>query len=317
MGRRYRSYLPGVAFHVTARTQGREPLFVGREERIVEMIHETTARSDVRLDAFVVMPNHLHLIVTQGDRHLADYMQALLCRVALYVQRDLKREGHVVERRYRDAACLDAEYYRNAITYVHLNPVRAGLIKAASQYPWSTHTLYDAATVGEISPVGAEDGLRVFADRSDSSIDACRIAYGKFLTWRLGTDTHHAAGGNDVPVPPVRPCCDGGDAYWNARQAAARERAGPADAKAAARADLRDIALNVLAASAPEMSLDVLRSGERAHELVRVRRQAIARALNVGYRPYQIARFFQISPAAVSFVSSGSRRSRPVSVTCG
>src|SRR5262245_57762999 len=115
MSRKTRSYLPGISFHLTARTIGHEPWFdEPMRDRICAIITRAQERADVKLLAWVVMPNHFHLIVQQGRSALGQFMQPICRETALAVQRVTGREGYVFERRYREKACADADYLRDA-----------------------------------------------------------------------------------------------------------------------------------------------------------------------------------------------------------
>lgn len=142
MGRSRRRNLPGVAFHLTARIQGGTALLKGLEKRSASLIKTWAANSDFCLVAYAIMPNHLHIIAVQGQLPLQRFMQPALSGISQSVIRAHSHRGHVFECRYYDKPCLDAEYLRNAIAYVHLNPVRAGLCSRASDYEWSSHGLY-------------------------------------------------------------------------------------------------------------------------------------------------------------------------------
>src|SRR5688572_25540692 len=123
MGRRKRPYLPGMVFHLTARTQGREKWFdAPTMDCICEAMATVQQHTDAKLRAFVIMSNHLHLMLQQGRDPLAAFMQPLLTRVALTVRRRYDVEGHVFGRTYWDCACQDAEYLLTLVNYIHANP---------------------------------------------------------------------------------------------------------------------------------------------------------------------------------------------------
>jgi REP element-mobilizing transposase RayT len=312
MGRQLRANLPGVAFHLTARTQGHEPLFCGMESAAARMIRRVARRSAARLVAYAVMPNHLHVVLVQGARPLSDYMQPLLTRVALLARRYRKHEGHVFERRYRASACLDADYFRNAIAYVHLNPVRAGLCREPGEYSFTSHSAYCGA-VADVAPgfaASIDHALRIFSHDASAARELREADYVNFLSWRLAMDGYLESGGiPGGPLAPRRPSTAGGNRCW-AEDLARRDPNAPGartETAVVAREDLRRIALLVLREAAPEMGLDALRSGERLRDVVRVRRLVIARALMVGYAPGQIARFLNVSRAAVSRVAVDHR----------
>ncbi|MGH7465566.1 MAG: transposase, partial [Longimicrobiales bacterium] len=146
MGRLLRPALPGAPFHITARTQWQEPLFAGAEEEVATLIRGSIDRSDAQLLAYAVMGNHIHVIVVQGRRPLSAYMQPLLRRIALVVNRRRDRRGHVFGRRYSHSVCQDPEYFRSMVAHVHLNPVRAGICGKPDDYRWTSHRDYARGT---------------------------------------------------------------------------------------------------------------------------------------------------------------------------
>jgi len=290
-----------MPFHLTARVQGREALFCGIEPTIVRMITATAPTSDATVLAYAVMPNHLHIVLVQGTKLLRDFMQPLLRRIALLVQRHHKREGHVFERRYNATVCRDPEYLRNAIIYVHLNPVRAGLCADASGYAWTSHHDYDQAPTTCETPMHPvlEGAVRLFSRMCGCTVsESCRD-YRDYLNWRVLMDQHVDEIGTVPRWAPARPYTEGGDQHWLDVYGASS--AGVAIAGYAH--DLRDVAVSALVTLAPSMPLDELRSGGRSRPLVNVRRQVIARALSAGFRPHQIARFLDIAPTTVSLAS--------------
>jgi REP element-mobilizing transposase RayT len=313
MGRTPRAHLPGVAFHLTARLQNREPLFLGSEARIVDLIGESARHCDVQLLALAVMPNHLHLIVVQGRLPLARLMQPLLRRVASLVARKRRREGHIFERRYHDNPCLDAGYLRNAIAYVHLNPVRAQLCTAPDAYPWTSHQAYASTAVHPALVHSAvEAGLQLFARRDCADGYECRSDYRMFVGWRQAMDRYLDAGGvENAVLAPRRPFSDGGDSFWAERFGDAAVLANPQliDRKVASlRADLCAIGRGVLISEsrAPE-DLNWLRSGGRGPALAAARRTFVRRSIAAGYANTQIARFLRVSPGCVSLARAVNR----------
>jgi hypothetical protein len=249
------------------------------------------------------MPNHIHLVVQQGSRPLAEFMQPILRRIALLVHRRYRREGHVFERRYRDALCADAEHLRNTIAYVHLNPVRASLVLSADEYAWTSHHSFcgSAHAEDDISTMLArENALRLFASSDVNSRERCAGEYRAFIQWRMQMDAWIMDSAEELAFhPPSPPSTAAGDSYWQQWFAPAspheRERTRPRS-----RPDLRDIALASLACLAPAMPLDDFRAGGVGPQLVRVRRHFILRALAAGYSGRKIARFLSVSPSTVS-----------------
>jgi REP element-mobilizing transposase RayT len=302
MGRTRRENLPGAPFHLIARIQDGKPLFTGAEPVVLETIDRTARESRVRLLAYAVMSNHLHLVVVQGREPLSHFMQSLLRRLALFIQRRHGCEGHVFQSRYRAHPCLDARRLRSALVYVHLNPVRAGVCTDPLEYEWTSHASYCGNGL-PISSACAELGLRLFADERNTSADACRNAYRQFIAWRLRVDALQQQQQRTVGDWAVKPTADGGDDAWWDEFASASSKYTPA---LDVRPDLEAIARRALSAQ-PYMTLDVLRSGGRTPGLTAARCPVIERALQAGYANYQIARYLRISASVVSRVASEIR----------
>jgi hypothetical protein len=226
-------------------------------------------------------------------------MQPLLRRIALRVQKKTSGIGHVFGAPYWSVPCSDPDYLRNAIAYVHLNPVRAGLCRRPDEYAWTSHASYVCA--GEEAVSRRASGLLVFACESRDPVTRVHASYGAFLEWRVRMDEHirlHGMGSDHDP-PPV-PRTPAGDAYWAERfgwRALFRaERQLPRRPAL----DLRDLALHFLEDREPDMPLELLRSGRRTRPLSAVRREFILRAKQNGHRNRTIARFLRISDTSVS-----------------
>lgn len=183
--------MPGAVFHLTARMQGHEPwLTPTLRSRVVDYMAAALRYSDATLLAYVMMPNHLHLVLRQGHRRLHRVMQPFLRRTALLVQRCHGVEGHVFERRYGHRACLDPDYVRTAVVYVHLNPVRARLVDDPCAYRWSSHAFYAGRAALPEHLKGAlpvDDVMRLFATTPDPHVDDLRAAYLRRVEWGLST----------------------------------------------------------------------------------------------------------------------------------
>jgi REP element-mobilizing transposase RayT len=312
MGRLLRPRLPGVPFHITARTQWHEPLFKGVEEDVAALIRGSIHHSDAELLAYAVMPDHIHVIVVQGRRPLGAYMQPLLRRIALLVMRRTGREGHVFRGRYAHRACQDPEYFRSMVAYVHLNPVRAGICRTPAAYPWTSHRDYARGPAPDTAAryaLAVEQGLRIFARESGQTSVQCRRDYRAFIRWRLKMDQYLADESDSCHPVPRMPLSMGGDLHWHREYGSARSlRVAGAELPPSRPTDLRDhirIALNDVA---PDLPLEMLRNGSCTRPLVRVRKQIIARALTAGHAGIRVAEFLNVSPSTVSQVRSRLRQ---------
>lgn len=306
MGRRRRPNLPGAAFHITARAQNREPLFSGLERGVDRIIRSAAEDDGLHLLAYAVMSNHVHLLVVQDNRPLGTLLQPLFRRIALLVMRRRRHEGHVFERPYKDRACLDPDYARECITYIHLNPVRADICSTPAEYAWSSHRLYcDSRIMHPVGRLGllTDRGLRLFAQSENAARAECVRDYQQFIAWRSATDAFVAAGGDlSSAAAPAPPSTAGGNAHWRREFETSAALYATAEPIRRTPPDLLHLARQVLADAEPPATLELLRSGGRTRPLVALRRQLIARALLAGYTPRQVARYLRVSSSAIKAV---------------
>jgi len=88
------------------------------------------------------MPNHVHLLVESSHEPLAKFMQGLQQSYSQYFNLRHRKTGHVFQGRYKAIVCQQDEYLLQLIRYIHLNPVRAGMVKEPKQYLYSGHRAY-------------------------------------------------------------------------------------------------------------------------------------------------------------------------------
>jgi putative transposase len=148
--------VPGVISHITQRASGAEKLF-HEEDDYLEMLarlKQTSQTHGIEFIAFVLMPNHLHLLLEQSEANLHEAMRELFSRYARRHNKKYERKGHLFGGRYRQAVCLDESYFIAVSLYIHLNPVRAGLVLQPREYRWSSCRLYTDSEVGDsfVSP---------------------------------------------------------------------------------------------------------------------------------------------------------------------
>jgi REP element-mobilizing transposase RayT len=143
MPRRRRPYLPGAIFHLTARTRGREHWFDPPVRDLIrDAMRIVQQHTDAKLRAYVIMSNHVHVLLQQGRAPLAAFMQPLLCRVALAVRKKYSVDERVFGRPYWDEPIADELHLRTIVGYIHSNPLRAGLCADLGEWPWSSHECY-------------------------------------------------------------------------------------------------------------------------------------------------------------------------------
>lgn len=140
MARLARAVFPGHPHHVTQRGNGRAQTFFAEADYALyrDLLASHCAAAGVEVWAWVLMPNHVHLILVPAD---ADGVRRALAavhrRYAGHVHARERRTGHFWQGRIGCAA-MDEAHLATALRYVALNPVRAGLVAHAADWPWSS-----------------------------------------------------------------------------------------------------------------------------------------------------------------------------------
>lgn len=135
---------PHLVSHITQRAAGKEPLFLGDDDYLfmLELLKEVSSQFSLEMYAFCLMPNHIHMLFSPSEDNLYDAMRILFSKYAMQFNRKYERKGHLFAGPYRQAVCMDDSYLLAASLYIHLNPVKAGLVKNPQDYRWSSCRLY-------------------------------------------------------------------------------------------------------------------------------------------------------------------------------
>jgi len=131
-------------YHVTCRGNEKHEIYRDDHDfaRRLDWLARTGQTYGWRLHGFVLMPNHDHLFVETPDANLSAGMQYLDGSYASYFNARHRRVGHVFQGRYKAILIEDEGHYFEVSRYVHLNPVRAGLVTRPEQWPSSSYPGY-------------------------------------------------------------------------------------------------------------------------------------------------------------------------------
>ncbi len=208
MARLARFIIPGIPHHVTQRGNGRQQTFFSNDDYALyrDLLREHGAANGVDVWSWVLMPNHVHLILVPSE---PDSLRACLSKVhrayAGHIHAREQKTGHFWQGRYGCVA-MDEAHLMAAIPYVALNPVRARLVDRARQWKWSsvhahlnpakgdglTNTAPVLDRVGNFSGllrVGEDEALSMALRRAESV--GRPLGDGAFMEWieaKLGRD---------------------------------------------------------------------------------------------------------------------------------
>lgn len=144
MARKPRIHYHSAVYHVILRGNAGAPIFFSDQDRyrLYLIFQYAVEKFGCRVHAFCLMKNHIHLVVQTGDIPLSRIMQNISLRFTKWINYTQSRTGHLFQGRYK-ALLIDADaYLLELVRYIHLNPVRAGIVAAVDEYPWSGHKAY-------------------------------------------------------------------------------------------------------------------------------------------------------------------------------
>jgi putative transposase len=148
----YRSHMPrgpridfsGAVHHVYSRGNEKRDIFLDDRDRgaFLERAARNFPRWGNRCIAWALMPNHFHFLLQSDSGALPSFMKCLLTGYSVYFNERHGRVGHLFQNRYKSRLVSRESYLREAIRYVHLNPLRSGIVKSVQElddYPWTGH----------------------------------------------------------------------------------------------------------------------------------------------------------------------------------
>jgi len=147
MARPLRIEYPGALYHITARGNAREDIFwdEGDRETFLEVYAQVSRRVNWMCHAYCLMANHYHLVIETPEGKLSQGMRQLNGVYTQRANRTHGRTGHVFQGRFTAILVEREAYLLELCRYVVLNPVRAGLVRSAREWPWSSYR----ATAGQ------------------------------------------------------------------------------------------------------------------------------------------------------------------------
>src|SRR3990172_4690065 len=145
MPRQARLDAPDTLHHVMVRGIERTTIFRDDRDRaaFVARLADLATQGALSVYAWALLPNHAHLLVRTGRRPLARSMRSLLTGYAGAFNRRHKRVGHLFQNRYKSIVIEEEPYLLELVRYLHLNPLRAGVLTslpALDRYPWTGHS---------------------------------------------------------------------------------------------------------------------------------------------------------------------------------
>ena len=137
---------PGTLHHVMVRGINGREIVIDHDDQsfFVSRLGQLSKASETSIYAWALMSNHAHILLKSGASGLPGFMRKLLTGYAVYYNRRHRFQGHVFQNRYKSIVCEEDQYFLKLVSYIHLNPLRAGLVSSMEElerYPWSGHAV--------------------------------------------------------------------------------------------------------------------------------------------------------------------------------
>ena len=144
MGRPLRIEYPDAFYHITARGNERQNIFKSNRdrERFLDYLGSATERYNAIIHTYSLMDNHYHILLQTPSGNLSQIMHHINGAYTNYFNVKRKRSGHLFQGRYKSLLVDIDEYAQELSRYIHLNPVKAGMVEKPEQYRWSSYRDY-------------------------------------------------------------------------------------------------------------------------------------------------------------------------------
>lgn len=165
MARKQRIQYPGAFYHIIVRGNQRQNIFHEDADRVeyIKRLKRYKHKCGFILYAYVLMSNHVHLLLETPKEPIARIMQMINFTYTQYYNKKYNKVGHLFQGRYKSYLCDKDSYLLGLVRYIHKNPVRAGLVKTPDEYPWSSQGEY-VNGIGKL--VETEQVLRSFSEKT-------------------------------------------------------------------------------------------------------------------------------------------------------
>jgi putative transposase len=284
MPRKPRIEFEGAFYHVITRGNQKQKIFKSPADyqKYLQLLTYYKTRYHCSLYAFILMSNHVHILIETKDVPLSKVFQGINQSYTAYFNRKYDTVGHLFQGRYKALLCDRESYLLSLLKYIHANPVRARIVKQISDYPWSSHAAY----LGKNNHPGVVDTDHVLRMFSENKSRARRL-YWMYMeeTGGLKRDEVYAAIDQRV---------QGSDEFAEQVFKRAEERS--------IKRWKKDCTLEQVAAGITALygiSREALRSPERARPLSSARCLFSLTAKSQGYKGVEIAAYLDKEPASL------------------
>ncbi len=168
---------PGAHYHIISRGNNKSKLFLDNTDRIqyLSLLSACAKNFHLKIYAYALMSNHIHLFLKTSKTNISEFMHRFNLDYTVYFNKRHKRTGHLFESRFKGKLVQKDRYFLALVRYIHLNPVKAGIVSNPEDYRWSSHCAY--MTGGDKIIVNVGEVLNYFSKDNRKA----RMEYKEFI----------------------------------------------------------------------------------------------------------------------------------------
>jgi len=165
MPRKPRIEYEGAFYHVITRGNQKQKIFKSPADyqKYIRQLSYYKTRYHFAIYAFVLMSNHVHILIETKDAPLSKVFQGINQSYTVYFNKKYDTVGHLFQSRYKALLCDRENYLLSLLKHIHFNPVRARIVEKISDYPWSSHAIYTGKS-NHMGVVDTDQVLRMFSE---------------------------------------------------------------------------------------------------------------------------------------------------------
>lgn len=131
-------------YHICARGNNKQDIFLDQQDReeYLKRLRRYKERYKVKIHAYCLMTNHVHLLIYDNNQDISKFMQGLSLSYVIYFNHKYGRSGHLFQDRFTSTMIKNDAYFLYVSKYIHLNPVKAHLVERPKDYQWSSYRSY-------------------------------------------------------------------------------------------------------------------------------------------------------------------------------
>lgn len=183
MARKLRIEYEGAFYHVITRGNQRQDIFRDKDDflKYLDILSHYKKRHQYSLYSYVMMSNHVHMLIETKQIPLSKILQGINQSYTMYFNRRHRTVGHIFQGRYKAILCDRDEYLLLLVKYIHLNPVRAKMVREQKDYKWSSHKYY-VGKEKKNNMIDIDRVLRMFSEDKTTSRKFYRDFMGDGIT---------------------------------------------------------------------------------------------------------------------------------------